>query len=85
MQAINIYDNFSYLYQYIIQQLNVFDSKGNPRRQDEVKENMLLALELIEFLNHKTINKAVISIKTALTDILTYFSDVDVALDCAKS
>lgn len=84
-QAIELYDNFSYLYQYLIQQLNVFDSKGVPRRQNEVKENMELALELIEFLNHKTLNKLVISIKRALADILTYFNDVNVALEnCQK-
>ena len=38
-KAIDLYDNFIYLYQYLIQQLNVFDSKGDPRLQDEVKEN----------------------------------------------
>ena len=85
IQAIEIYDNFSYLYQCLIQQLNVFDSKGNPRQFDDVKENMQLALELIEYLNHKTINKAVASIKMALPDLLTYFSDVDVAIEnCQK-
>ena len=30
-QAIELYDNFSHIYQYLIQQLNVFDSKVNPR------------------------------------------------------
>jgi len=84
-QAIDLYDSFSYLYQYIIQQLNVFDPEGEPRLQNQVKENIELALELIEYLNHKSINKMVVSIKTALTDILTYFSDVDVALEnCQK-
>jgi len=84
-QAIELYDNFSYLYQYLIQQLNVFDSKGSPRHRDEVKENMQLALELMESLNHKTINKATLPIKTALADILTYFDEVDIALEnCQK-
>jgi len=84
-QAIEHYDNFSYLYQYLIQQLNVFDSKGNPRHRDEAKENILLALELMESLNHNAINKAALSIKTALADILTYFNDVDIALEnCQK-
>jgi flagellin-specific chaperone FliS len=85
VQAIDLYDNFSYLYHYLIQQLNVFDSQGKPRQLDEVKEKMETALELIESLNHKTINKSVTSIKTALPDLLTYFNAVDVALEnCQK-
>ncbi|MCK5872745.1 MAG: hypothetical protein KAG26_07950 [Methylococcales bacterium] len=84
-QAIEIYDNFNYLYQYIIRQLNVFDSKGEPRLHNEVKENITIALELIESLNHKTINKAVKSIKNALPDLLIYFKDTEFALEnCQK-
>ena len=84
-QAVEFYDNFIYLYQYIIQQLSVFNSKGELRLHDEVKENIAIALELIESLNHKTINKAVKSIKNALPDLLTYFKDTEFALEnCQK-
>jgi flagellin-specific chaperone FliS len=84
-QAIELYDNFSYLYQYIIRQLNVFDSKGNLRQYDEVKEKMEIALELMETLNHNPINKAIASIKKALPDLLTYRADASVAVaNCQK-
>ena len=84
-QAIEIYENFSYLYQYLIHQLNVFDSKGNLCQLKQVKENMAVALELMLSLNHKAINKEVKSIKNALADLLTYFSDADTAIEnCQK-
>lgn len=84
-QAIELYDNFSYLYQYITQQLNVFDSKGHLRQYDQVKEKMEIALELMETLNHKSINKAIASIKKALPDLLTYWAYASVAIEnCQK-
>jgi len=85
VQAIELYDDFNYLYYYLITQLNVFDSKSKLREHDEVKENMEIALELIESLNHKKINKAVTSIKNSLEDLLVYFSDAEIALEnCQK-
>ena len=84
-QAIEIYENFSYLYQYLIQQLKVFDSKGELRQHHQVKENMEVALELIESLNHKTINKAITSIQNGLPDLLVYFNDAQLAIEnCQK-
>lgn len=84
-QAIELYDNFSYLYRYLIRQLNVFDSKGHLRQYDQVKENMEIALELMETLNHKSINKAIASIKKALPNLLTYLTDAGIAVEnCQK-
>jgi len=84
-QAIELYDNFSYLYRYLIRQLNVFDSKGHLRQYDQVKENMEIVLELMETLHHKSINKAIASIKKALPDLLTYWTDARVAIEnCQK-
>ncbi|MCK5355525.1 MAG: hypothetical protein KAJ63_10440 [Methyloprofundus sp.] len=84
-QAIELYDNFSYLYRYLIRQLNIFDSKGHLRQYDQVKENMEIALELMETLNQKSINKATVSIKEALPDLLTYWTDASVAIEnCQK-
>ncbi|NOR80419.1 MAG: hypothetical protein GQ529_06240 [Methyloprofundus sp.] len=80
-QAIELYDNFSYLYRYLIQQLNVFDSKGHLRQYNQVKENMQIALELMETLHHKPLNKAIASIKKALPDLLTYWTDASIAIE----
>ena len=84
-QAVELYDSFSYLYRYLIRQLNVFDSKGHLHQYDQVKENMEIALELMETLNHKSINKAIASIKKAVPDLLTYLTDAGIAIEnCQK-
>ncbi|NOR79387.1 MAG: hypothetical protein GQ529_00925 [Methyloprofundus sp.] len=84
-QAIELYENFNYLYRYLIRQLNIFDSKGHLRQYDQVKEKMEIALELMETLHHKPINKAIASIKKALPDLLTYWADASVAIEyCQK-
>lgn len=83
-QAIELYENFNYLYRYLIQQLNVFDSKGHIHQYDQVKENMEIALELMETLRHKAINKAIASIKKALPDLLTYWTNAHAAIKCCQ-
>jgi hypothetical protein len=84
-QAIDLYDNFNYLYKELIHQLNVFDFKGNLRHRDQAEENMRAALGLIEELNHKAINKEVASVRKSLPDLLTYFDEADAAIkNCQK-
>ena len=84
-QAMDLYDDFSYLYTTLIHQLNVFDSKGNLRQQAQVEGNMMAALELMQSLNHSGIVKTATLIKKALPDLLTYFNDALVAVkNCQK-
>jgi hypothetical protein len=84
-QAIELYDDFRYLYHYLIYQLNIFNANGDLRQRDEVKLNMEAALELIESLQHEKINKEVSSIKRNLSDLLTYFDTAKEALgNCQK-
>ena len=74
-QAIDLYDNFHFLYKILIHQLNTFDSNGELRPCTQAKEIMEIALELIETLQHDRINKEVVSIKKTLPSLLTYFDD----------
>lgn len=84
-QAIDGYDNFHYLYQYLIHQLKSFDSAGRLRQRDQAEENMTVALELITSLPHKTISKEAMLIKKTLPDLLTYFDDAAIAFEkCQK-
>jgi hypothetical protein len=84
-QAIDCYEDFHYLYQYLIHQLKSFDSAGQLRQRDQVEENMAIALELMTSLSHKTICKEAILIKKTLPDLLTYFNDASIAFDkCQK-
>lgn len=84
-QAIDLYDNFSYLYTTLIHQLNVFDSNGDLRQHDHVEGHMIAALDLMASLNHSGIAKIAALVKKALPDLLTYFKDAQVAVkNCNK-
>jgi len=85
VQAIELYDSFRYLYHYLIHQLNSFNANGDLLQRDEVRLNMEAALELMESLQHESINKEVSSIKGNLSDLLTYFDTAKEALEnCQK-
>jgi hypothetical protein len=81
VQAIDLYDDFHYLYQYLIHQLNTFDSSGRLRQREQVIENMEVTLDLMESLNHKAIQKKVVSIKKSLPNLLVYFDDAAISLN----
>lgn len=83
-QAIDLYDNFSYLYRELIRQLNTFDSKGYLRPHERAKETILVALDLMESLGHNAINKEIVTIRKALPDLLTYFDDAKLALSACQ-
>ena len=79
-KAIDLYDNFSYLYRELIHQLNTFDSAGNLRPHDRAEENIRVALDLMESLEHNAINKEIATIRKALPDLLTYFDYAELSL-----
>ena len=84
-QAMDCYEDFHYLYQYLIHQLKSFDSAGRLRQRDQAEENMAVALELMTLLPHKTIVKEVTLIKKTLPDLLTYFDEAAIAFEkCQK-
>jgi hypothetical protein len=75
IEKINQYDDFTYLYHALIQELRVFDSTGNLRNRCLVNENIRVILDLIDTLNHKKIGKAISSIRNILASVLNYFDD----------
>jgi hypothetical protein len=83
-QAIDLSDNFSYLYGETIRQLNIFDSKGHLRSQERAEETIRVALDLMESLEHSAINKEIVTIRKGLPDLLTYFEDAKFALDACR-
>ena len=80
-QAIDCYEDFHYLYHYLIHQLKSFDSEGRLRQRDQTEENMAIALELMTLLPHKTIGKEALLIQKTLPNLLTYFDDAAIALE----
>lgn len=75
--AIRVYEDFTFLYNCIIEQLQVFDKKGNPRDRKEAEENIRLALDLMISLAIPQVKKAVNTIYNVLDNLLDY-------LDVAK-
>jgi len=80
IEAIEFYDNFKYFYTHAIKQLNLFRSNGELRDMRKAKEEIEVALELIETLKHKTINKEIEGIKKILPNLLDYFTDAKKAI-----
>ena len=83
-KAIEIYDNFLYLYTHIIKELQPFKSSGELRNREIAKENIEVALELIESLNHKQINKQIATIKKILPELLNYFEEAKKSIKICK-
>lgn len=84
-KARQLHEDFSYLYQEIIHQLNTFDSVGNLRESDHAKSTIEAALFLLEELEHQAINKDIASVRKALPHFLTYFAEAEIAVNnCQK-
>jgi len=85
VEAIELYEDFSYLYKRAINQLNPFKSNGELRDMTKAREEIEVALELIETLGNKKINKEIMGIKKILPDLLDYFNDAQKAIVNCKS
>lgn len=85
IKAIEIYENFSYLYRHTIKQLHPFHSNGEIRDASRATKEIDTALELIESLEHKKINTEIKSIKKILPQLLNYFEQSKKAIKVCKS
>ena len=79
------YENFLYIYQCIIGELNVFDSDGNLRNKQQAEENIRCGLTLMEELNHPKITDAVNKVRRTLTDLFHYFDFAREIIDECKT
>jgi len=84
LKVIEIYDNFLYLYSSIIKELQPFKSSGELRDREIAKENIEVALELIESINDEHINKQVATIKNILPELLNYFEEAKKSIKKCK-
>ncbi len=80
-EAIREYDDFSYLYYGIIEELNVFDNEGNLRDKQQAEAVIETGLQLMETLNYKGTRKAAQKVMRTLPDLFHYF---DIAADIVK-
>jgi len=83
-EAIELYENFLYLYTHLIKELQPFHSSGKIRNRDEAKENIKVALELMRSLDNERINSQISSIEKILPELLNYFEEAKRAIERCK-
>lgn len=79
-KAIELYENFRFLYRCIINSLKPFHSDGRIRDRIKAQAEIETALLLMETLNHKQILQEIKTIKGTLADLLNYFEQTKRAL-----
>jgi len=85
IEAIELYEDFKYLYIHALKQLNPFQSNGVLRSLTKAKEELEVALKLIETLGHERINREIKRVKKLLPNLLDYFDTAQKAIENCKS
>jgi len=70
--AIELYDNFSFLYNCILDKLNVFDNFGKPNHREQAQETIKIALDFMIGFPVKKLQKSVNTIYNTLDNLLDY-------------
>ncbi|MEF8984666.1 MAG: hypothetical protein V5A51_08740 [Bacteroidales bacterium] len=84
-KAILLYEDFKFLYNCIIEQLQVFDKQGNPRDRKKAEENIRLSLDLMISLPIPKVKKAINTIYNLLDNLLDYLNVAKKAIWKLKS
>jgi hypothetical protein len=71
--AIELYEDFQFLYLCIINSLKPFHNDGTIREREKAEEEIQTALELMERINNEKIAKEIKTIKGILPNLLNYF------------
>lgn len=79
-KAIELYEDFRFLYRCIINSLKPFHGDGRVRDRIEAQEEIETSLLLMESLNHKLIAQEIKTIKGVLSNLLNYFEQTKKAL-----
>jgi hypothetical protein len=74
-EAIELYDNFDFLYLCLINTLQVFDKQGNLKEREAAETTVRAALDLINELNNKSINKEVKTIRKLMPELFLYLDE----------
>lgn len=84
IEAIEMYEDFLYLYANLIKEIQPFHSDGKIRDRDSARENIEVALELMKELENSHINSQIKSIEKILPELLNYFESTKVAIAKCK-
>jgi hypothetical protein len=84
-EAIDLSDNFRYLYHCIINELKPFKHTGEVREKHKAKEEIETVLELMESMNTISINTETKGVRKVLPNLLNYFDQTIQAINkCQK-
>lgn len=72
-EKIELYESFNFLYSDIVENLRIFNNKGELRDRKDAEGNIETGLELIESLRKPGITNAVKKVRRTLPDLLNYF------------
>jgi hypothetical protein len=83
--AIELFNNFSYLYYCIINELKPFHHTGEIRNRTTAESEIETALELMQTLGNEEVNKRAKSAKKVLPNLLNYFEQTIKSIEeCQK-
>lgn len=80
-KAISVYEHFSFLYGCLLQQFNIFDRNGQPRKRSFAEQEASCAIELMQRLDISGLDK---ELKLIEKLIPTLFNFLDKAQDCCQ-
>lgn len=75
--AINLYENFEFLYHCLLECFQSFDKNGNLKNIQKVKADFDTAIEYIKDLKHEQINEEIKSIEQCKTELFTFYSSAE--------
>jgi hypothetical protein len=81
IKAINLSENFDFLYHCLLECFQVFDNEGNLKDAQKVTDDFNLGLELLKTLENKEINKEVKSIEQCKNELFTFFKSAKQIID----
>lgn len=84
-EKVMLYDTYNDIYLWIIEELKIFDDKGDLRNRTEAEENIKAGLILMEELNIPNITKAVKKVRNTMPDLLNYFDIAKGVVDKLKT
>jgi hypothetical protein len=80
-KAISLYEQFSFLYVSMLQQFNIFDPNGQPRKRPFAEQEASCAIDLMQLLDIPGLDK---ELKLIEKLIPTLFNFLDKAQDCCQ-
>ncbi len=76
-EAIELYEDFMFLYANTVREMELFDRNGNLRDRKNAEENIEAGLSLIEELKHAKITEAVKKVRNTMPDLLNFFDEAE--------